>query len=273
MAVKLVLDCRVEYDEDLAVVHLTGAVDDKDIPAVRSSILDCLAVEPAVVVLDMAQLAVVSDAATGVFTRLARQAAAWPGSVVAFAAPPRAFLAAYDAPRSWVYPTVAAARSACASVLGRARRVHRRLAPAPAAAPVARQLVIQACRRWGVALAAQNHAELVVTELVSNAVRHAGTPIDLSISLRPGRLQISVRDRSTVHPPRPRPPELTAESGRGLMLISSLCASCGSTPMVDGKVVWAAMPVSGAGSTPSTGNDAAGRDSPAEPPWQAVPPV
>lgn len=80
---------------------------------------------------------------------------------------------------------------------------------------------------------------LVVDELVTNAVEHAGTQIDLYLSLRGRRLAVAVGDAST-DPARPRVAAVSEENGRGLHLIQSLAYRWGTVSRPEeGKIVWA----------------------------------
>ena len=54
------------------------------------------------------------------------------------------------------------------------------LPPRAASAAQARELVVTACSSWGLASLCDDVA-LVVTELVANAVRHAGTDIEVTV--------------------------------------------------------------------------------------------
>jgi anti-sigma regulatory factor (Ser/Thr protein kinase) len=81
-------------------------------------------------------------------------------------------------------------------------------------------------------------AELVVSELVSNAVIHAQTDLTVALALAPGAIRIEVRDRNRT-PPAPRSPSAFSISGRGLPLIDALTSAWGFNQFGDGKVVWA----------------------------------
>jgi anti-sigma regulatory factor (Ser/Thr protein kinase) len=95
-------------------------------------------------------------------------------------------------------------------------------------------------------------ALLIVSELVTNAVRHAPGPRTVLICrVRGARLTLSVVDSGRRHAPH-RPPALAAhtpteedEGGRGLFLVNQLSVAWGSTPTKDGTVVWARLRVPG----------------------------
>jgi anti-sigma regulatory factor (Ser/Thr protein kinase) len=81
----------------------------------------------------------------------------------------------------------------------------------------------------------------VVTELVSNAVRHAGGDLELMIALREHFLHVSVRDDSPDQPRRILADPGTGEGGRGLILLDAVATNWGSMPVPQGKVVWATL--------------------------------
>ncbi|MDX6199559.1 MAG: hypothetical protein QOJ79_2710 [Actinomycetota bacterium] len=81
---------------------------------------------------------------------------------------------------------------------------------------------------------------LVVSELVTNAVRHAQPPVRLEIQADDDRVTVAVADGS---PGRPvaRMASEDAEGGRGLAMIDLLAADTGVRPSPPGKTVWAAL--------------------------------
>lgn len=93
-------------------------------------------------------------------------------------------------------------------------------------------------------------AQLLLTELLSNALRHSETPILVAAALNDGRLRVEVTDSGHRMPViRHAGPGETA--GRGLQLVDSLSSGWGVTPLDRGKRVWfevdpAAPPMAGA---------------------------
>ncbi|WP_330290465.1 ATP-binding protein [Streptomyces sp. NBC_00576] len=90
-------------------------------------------------------------------------------------------------------------------------------------------------------------AELLATELVSNAVRHTKGPVALRLRMRDGFLRVGAWDADPEPPqPPPSPDVLTQlthlEEGRGLALVSSCADLWGWQPLsgsgVRGKYVW-----------------------------------
>lgn len=87
-------------------------------------------------------------------------------------------------------------------------------------------------------------AQLLASEVVTNAVLHARTPLLVSIELDTPRLRISVEDGSAQLPlQRARPDD--AVDGRGLLLVDSLASAWGCDPTDRGKRVWFELPALG----------------------------
>lgn len=80
-------------------------------------------------------------------------------------------------------------------------------------------------------------AQLLVSEVVTNALVHAGTPIDFHASVGDAGLRVEVTDGST-QPPAPRTYATTAGTGRGLRLLHQLVDDWGTLTHQDGKTVW-----------------------------------
>lgn len=82
-------------------------------------------------------------------------------------------------------------------------------------------------------------AELLVSELMSNAVRHGGGGIRLTVSLQRGSLTVAVFDAGPERPAmRTKAPERTVASGRGLRMVEQLAADWGVDAADSGKTVW-----------------------------------
>jgi anti-sigma regulatory factor (Ser/Thr protein kinase) len=80
-------------------------------------------------------------------------------------------------------------------------------------------------------------AELLVSELVTNALVHAGTPIDVVARVSDSGLRVEIGDGSP-NLPAPRHHARMAGTGRGLRLLQQMVDSWGAHPYADGKVVW-----------------------------------
>jgi anti-anti-sigma regulatory factor len=223
------------------VLRLAGRLDPDGAPLVRAALDKLLATRPAGVIVDVAGLHAVDETCLPVFLVAAQHAVAWPGCplVLCGGSVELAGMLARQAIDRMV-PMYPDRRRALAEVShpDAVARSTERLLPVPASPGVARWLAERACRRWkldGIGPVAQ----LITTELVGNAVRHAGTPIDLTLTRSPAYLHIGVRDGSRSRPRRLPPGE---PAGRGLMIIGAFASAWGCTATPDGKVVWATLP-------------------------------
>ncbi|MEU2711367.1 SpoIIE family protein phosphatase [Streptomyces sp. NPDC007205] len=106
----------------------------------------------------------------------------------------------------------------------------------PAAVGVLRAQATRQVEDWGLGELAIT-TELVVSELVTNALRYATPPIRLRL-LRDTRLTCEVADASSTAP-RLRHARITDEGGRGLFLVAQLTQRWGARYTGAGKVIWA----------------------------------
>ncbi|MGW6852066.1 PAS domain S-box protein [Streptomyces virginiae] len=83
---------------------------------------------------------------------------------------------------------------------------------------------------------------LLVSELLSNAVRHGRGPLRLRLRQAGRELGVEVCDGSPVLP-QARFAAPDAESGRGLLLVDSMASSWGTLPTAESKAVWFALPL------------------------------
>lgn len=105
-------------------------------------------------------------------------------------------------------------------------------------ASVARHAVTRALADRGFA-PVPDDAELLVSEIVTNAVLHARSELVLRVTFDLGRrLRISVEDYEGGTLPRRAPPQLDAESGWGLQLVDALAKAWGVETTPIGKRVW-----------------------------------
>ncbi|POX63031.1 hypothetical protein C3492_12685 [Streptomyces sp. Ru62] len=106
-----------------------------------------------------------------------------------------------------------------------------------ASASEARRHVAGKLAAWGLEEAVAT-TELVVSELVTNAVRHAGPPVRLRLILQGTGLICEVSDNSSTSP-HLRWARTFDEGGRGLFIVAQLTRSWGTRHHVHGKTVWA----------------------------------
>ncbi|WP_030910137.1 ATP-binding protein [Streptomyces sp. NRRL F-5126] len=117
---------------------------------------------------------------------------------------------------------------------------------APEAARDARRLVHLATNVWGIH-AVRDAAEIVVSELLTNAVLHARRDtVRVTVTrLSDDRIRIAVVDLSKVRP-QIRCASSTEESGRGLGIVAALSGGrWGVDPLAWGKRVWAELSAEG----------------------------
>ena len=106
----------------------------------------------------------------------------------------------------------------------------------PAAVADVRARATRQVEAWGLEALSMT-TELVVSELVTNAIRHATPPIRLRL-LRDSRLTCEVSDASSTAP-RLRHARSMDEGGRGLFLVAQLTHRWGARYTPDGKIIWA----------------------------------
>jgi anti-sigma regulatory factor (Ser/Thr protein kinase) len=127
--------------------------------------------------------------------------------------------------------------------LGQAEaRVGARFAPEMGAPGVARALVSEAVSAWHVGHM-EIAAQLIVSELVSNAVEHAGTAVDFRLVRTWYGLCIAVRDGDP-HPPAasaPEPDDRLSPRGRGLAIVGRTASRWGYLIGTADKIVWAML--------------------------------
>jgi hypothetical protein len=150
------------------------------------------------------------------------------------------------------------------------RRALLGLEPTPQAAGEARRFVATTCHQWGLDVVV-DELTLSVSELVTNAVLHARTQIEVELCVMGGTVTVCVIDRDP-RPPVIRPvrldlladldaaPSVTADlddrhptsyvgssgsiaGGRGLLIVDALADEWGVAERADGKEVWLTVPV------------------------------
>jgi anti-sigma regulatory factor (Ser/Thr protein kinase) len=127
---------------------------------------------------------------------------------------------------------------------------------APASVGHARRWAERTLARWELNRDAVADAVLLTSELVTNAVLHARSPLVLSLAVADGVLEIGVGDEDRRSPRRrtttrvpddpgeapdgwwPWPADVTREDGRGLLLLDELADEWGVANLATGKQVW-----------------------------------
>jgi anti-sigma regulatory factor (Ser/Thr protein kinase) len=133
---------------------------------------------------------------------------------------------------------------------------------APSSVAAARWQLSTDLREAGTVAAAIGDAALVLSELLSNAIRHAtplpGRTVRVAWTLSDGSLQVSVSDGGGTTRPRAGHPSPTSLGGRGLTIVDCLSITWGIRACDGGITVWAVLPApQGRAADPEAG-DAAG---------------
>ncbi|RVU19869.1 PAS domain S-box protein [Streptomyces antnestii] len=126
----------------------------------------------------------------------------------------------------------------------------------PAVVADARKMVTRQLAEWGLDELAFT-TELVVSELVTNAIRYASGPIRLRLIVE--RALICEVSDAGASAPHLRHPRTTDEGGRGLFLVSQFSERWGARYTLEGKIIWAEQ------SLAERPDHAGGTDLPVEP--------
>jgi len=253
---------RLESDADAAVALMTvhGIWDRWLWQATAAALRKCLAEHPEALIVDLTDLTDPQALSANTWMTAQNSAAAMEPQVqMALCIPPTLPLA--DRMQRLgarlylpVYAKVRQARVAIASRLPMTERVVRKLEPGPEAPSIARNLVGDACLAWELPKLL-HPSRLVMSELVTNAVEHAGTDMTVVVSLRGRGISLSVSDEVATMPQpikisRPRRGLPLDERGRGLRTVTATATAWGTLPTRTGKVVWASLQPRGREFTP-----------------------
>ena len=118
------------------------------------------------------------------------------------------------------------------------------LDPVPASVGLARSLVRDSLA--GFDGDARDVALLLTSELVTNAILHARTPVQLGVLVDGDRALVCVADRLPESPAlSPRAHSHDRPGGRGLALVEDLADTWGTTTYTGGKTVWFVLQTAG----------------------------
>lgn len=112
----------------------------------------------------------------------------------------------------------------------------RRFPPRPDSVRAARRFVRTALE--GTPDPVVDTAELLLGELATNAVLHAGTEFEVSVSATDGRVRVQVGDRQPDRPPLPPGTCAGAGTGLGLVMVEELASRYGVRSGEEHKTVW-----------------------------------
>jgi DNA-binding NarL/FixJ family response regulator len=105
----------------------------------------------------------------------------------------------------------------------------------------ARRLVAGAVERWDCSDVLDT-ITLLTSEVVTNAIQHAGTQVEVGVELLPHALRVTVTDGDPTYPVARGNDNVDATSGRGLTILDSLAGRWGVRPLPTGKAVWFEVP-------------------------------
>lgn len=226
---------------DSLVLEPDGALDASTYRTFRDDLIKFAMDQPRSVIVVLDDLRIASVGALTAFSSAWMRVGDWPGvPILLVAREPELHDALVHSAVHRFVPVHADVEAALAT-LGDPpprRRAEAALVGVPASSRMARSFVRSTCARWGLTARVEDATD-VATELVENAIVHAGTDLDLRLELRKGRLTVAVRDGS---PRQAVLRERTADPARGLHIVASVSRVWGCAPdMRGGKVVWAVL--------------------------------
>jgi hypothetical protein len=242
------MEIKLSEGAGYLVVRADGDLSLRTVPDLRDGLLKASAEQPRGLVCDLRNARATRESLT-ILHVVADQVADWPSSpmaVVATAEPLLDQLGRLGLRRRLpVVPDLAQA-SAALRYSPRFLVAATCLAPTVDAPAAARAFAGWHLGRWRAGEAAEA-ARWVVSELVTNAVVHAGTELTVRVSLAGRRVGVAVGDRGTGRVARPRVP---GNGGWGLTVVERLTRSWGVLPrMGEGAVVWAVLDADAPAST------------------------
>ena len=233
---------RQEVEQGVEVLHVIGPVESRDAAVLQRAIGRALELGPRAVVLDLSAASSLAPEAVDVLNWMTARAAGWPR-------PALAVCCADDALRELLLPEVRLHPSREDAVHhvddrpGEHECLRTSISSDVHGPRQAREVARRAAAQHD--LPADDLA-LVVTELVTNAVRYGAPPVELEIDCCEHCVTVVVADGSPRRPV-PRDPDDAAEGGRGLLLVEGLARETGVRPHPPGKAVWAELPRDPAG--------------------------
>ena len=225
---------RQEDCDGVVVLSVSGGVDVRDADGLLTAAERVLGGQPRGVVLDLGAADRLTDAARSRLTSLADLPAGFPRAPVVLC--PGAALP--EAPPPMTAPDRDAA---LAQVQDRVQRRRTRIVvPHDETGPArARAAVTTGAAELGLDELSDDVA-LIVSEMVTNAIRHAAPPVRLEVEVTDAEVVVAVCD-GTPSLPVVRATDDEAEGGRGMLLVDLLTDDHGVRPQPPGKTVWARL--------------------------------
>lgn len=225
---------RSHHADGVEVLSVEGPVSCADAAALVGAVGGALAEPARGVVLDLGAVTEVDDDARPGLLELSALPSGWPRASLVVCQPPVGF--ALDG-------LVVAARGddVLDQIDARVERPREVLALGGglSSAAQARAAVVACCDRLGLQ-EVRDDVALVVSEMVTNAVRHAAPPVALEIEVGEEDVVVAVFDGSPEQPVA-RAADVHAEGGRGMLLVNLLSDDHGVRAQPPGKTVWARL--------------------------------
>jgi anti-sigma regulatory factor (Ser/Thr protein kinase)/anti-anti-sigma regulatory factor len=224
------------------LVDVRGELTTANSPDVRRQLAALLTAHRCVI-LDINQLRLQCTNTLQVLTSAMDQAGGWPQARLTVCTADRlmrqTLQACGEANLLWIARDATLALSRCST---RPRRVRAGwTAPATTEAPGwLRSEVTHRCRQWGLDDGSIADTLIVMNELATNAVDHAGTQMRVHLAYDGTLMRCWVRDFAH-DPPRLQPHDAYAARGRGLQMVEALAARWGWASHPNGKSVWAVL--------------------------------
>lgn len=235
------MEITIRDGEGCTLVRPRGVLTALDLQRLQDTLIAAAADAPAVLICDLRAVGAfeVDPSALAVLGTVVAQLSAWPACPLVVLAPADriADLTAQGLAR---LPVVVDLRDVPGALADRPAPRRARLSlPAAVDAPArARAFLRESLTAWG--LTEEDFLSLLIgmDELVTNAVVHARTAIDLVLTLHEDAVAAAVADLSDVRPRR-REAGQWAENGRGLAMVDQLALRWGVSPRHgQGKTVW-----------------------------------
>ena len=224
---------RQEVSDGVEVLSVRGEVADHEATPLLDAVREAFAHEPRAVVLDLAEVSMLSDAARTALGRLPELRDGRPHASLVVRPPS-------SAPDVSGWLQASDRESALAAVERRSLpRTRIEVEHSPNGPAQARAAVHSCAQELGLGPVCDD-VVLLVSEMVTNAVRYAAPPVRLEISAGEEDVVVAVCDGSP-EPPAPRSPGEEAEGGRGMLLVDLLTQDHGVRVDPPGKAVWARL--------------------------------
>ena len=230
---------RSEVAEGVAILSVQGPVVATDAAALRGAVDRAVALRPRGVLIDLSEAATLAPEALEVLREARAAAPGWPRPALVVCAQRKDVTTVLAAAALPVHDHRQDGIGHVDDRRPAPRRTvsldHSPLSPAAARAAAAELMNELHLERLA------DDVSLVVSELVTNAVRYAEPPVTLEIEAADDGVTIAVADGSPGRP-QPRDAGVDEEGGRGLALIDLLARETGIRPQPPGKTVWAVLP-------------------------------